>query len=236
LANDYFDFKQFTIKQENCAMKVGTDGVLLGAWTNPEDTVNILDVGTGTGLIAIMLAQKSKAQVDAIEIDGNAYNQALVNVGHCPWNQRIRIIHTSFQDFCKHKDKRYDLIVTNPPFFSNSLKAAHEGRNLARHNEMLPPGELLSGVDQLLMPSGRFCLILPKVDSQTFIIEAAMYNLYCMRKTNIKPLCSKKIYRVLMELAHQRYHMIEDDLVIQNELGDYSEEYKLLTRDFYLNF
>ncbi len=236
MANDYFDFKQFTIRQEQCAMKVSTDAVLFGACINSADARNVLDVGTGTGLIAIMLAQKSKARIDAVEIDSNAYQQALGNVENCPWKERIKVIHSSFQDFSKHTNNKYDLIVTNPPFFSNSLKAKQEGRNLARHNDMLAPEELLSGVDRLLTSSGRFCLILPYVDSQIFVVNAALYNLYCTRKTNVKPLHQKKIYRVIMEFSHQRSKIIENDIVIRNELDNYTEEYKLLTRDFYLNF
>jgi len=236
LANDYFDFKQFTIRQERCAMKVSTDSVLFGACVNPAEAENILDVGTGTGLIAIMLAQKSKAQIDAVEIDSNAYQQALGNVENCPWKERIKVVHSSFQDFSKHTNYKYDLIATNPPFFNNSLKAKQEGRNLARHNDMLVPEELLSGVDRLLTSSGRFCLILPYVDSQIFVVNAALYNLYCTRKVNVKPLHQKKINRVIMEFSQQRNKIIENDIVIRNELDNYTEEYKLLTRDFYLNF
>jgi tRNA1Val (adenine37-N6)-methyltransferase len=236
LANNYFNFKQFTIGQENCAMKVGTDGVLLGAWTDPGVANNILDVGTGSGLIAIMLAQRSNAQIDAIEIDKKAYNQALENAKQSPWQVRLNIIHSSFRDYCAGKKHKYDLIVTNPPFFGNSLKAANQRRTLARHNDELPPDELLKGVDQLLAPSGRFCLILPQTNAQSFIKEAIMYNLFCIRKTSVKPIPSKIVSRVLMEFGRYRLNMGENNLIIQNEQGIYTEEYKLLTREFYLNF
>ena len=124
-------------------MKVSTDGVLLGAWVEPGNASAILDIGTGTGLIGIMLAQKSGAKIDAVEIEPHAYRQAIENVLDCPWKERIMVTNSSFQDYSKHSSLKYDLIVTNPPFFSNSLKTPHDGRNLARHNDILPPEELL---------------------------------------------------------------------------------------------
>jgi tRNA1Val (adenine37-N6)-methyltransferase len=236
MANAYFEFKQFTIRQEHCAMKVNTDGVLLGAWANPSDAKNILDIGTGTGLIAIMLAQKSDAQIDAVEIDTNACEQGMENVKLCPWSNRISIIHSSFQDFSKQINKRYDLIVTNPPFFSNSLKCEAEKRNLARHNDSLLTEELISGVDRLLTPTGCFCLILPYVDSQTFIVDAALHLLYCNRKTVLLPNPNKKPHRVMMEFYRQRKKLVENNLEIHNDMGSYSDDYKQLTKDFYLAF
>src|ERR1035437_1950902 len=125
-------------------MKVGTDGVLIGAWTNPGDARKMLDIGTGTGLIALMLAQASKANIDAVEIDAGAYHQALENVEQSIWKERISVILTSLQNYIKSADKKYDLIVTNPPFFTNSLKSGHDKRNLARHNDALSPEDLLA--------------------------------------------------------------------------------------------
>jgi tRNA1Val (adenine37-N6)-methyltransferase len=236
MANAYFGFKQFTIWQEHCAMKVNTDGVLLGAWTNPSDAKNILDIGTGTGLIAIMLAQKSDAHIDAVEIDANACGQSKENVKLCPWSARINIIHSSFQDFSEQSPIRYDLIITNPPFFSNSLKCEAEKRNLARHNDSLLPEELISGVDRLLTPNGHFCLILPFADSQTFIVDGALHQLYCNRMTILLPNLNKKPHRVMMEFSRQRNKIIENNLAIHNNIGSYSDDYKQLTKDFYLAF
>jgi tRNA1Val (adenine37-N6)-methyltransferase len=232
--NHFFRFKQFTINQENCAMKVGTDGVLLGAWTEPGDASVMLDVGTGTGLIAIMLAQRSKAVIHAIEIEPHASHQAMENVQKCPWKDRITATHSSFQDFSKDSNTKYDLIVTNPPFFSNSLKTPHGGRNLARHNDILPPDDLLAGVDRLLGPKGRFCLIMPYVDSSLFLVDAALYHLYCVRKAHVKATPGKKVTRVLMELGRERCKIQEEDIVIQESEGVYAAKFKTLTKDFYL--
>ncbi len=236
MANHYFEFKQFKISQENCAMKVGTDGVLIGAWTNPGDAAKLLDIGTGTGLIALMLSQVSKANIDAVEIDAGAYYQALENVEQSTWKERISVIHTSLQDYIKSTVKKYDLIVTNPPFFTNSLKSGHDKRNLARHNDSLSPEDLLTGVDHLLEPTGCFYLILPYVEAQLFIVDAALYNLYCVRKTNILPLAHKKPSRIMMEFSRQRRKVIENDLIIQLKSGEYTSDYRLLTDKFYLNF
>jgi tRNA1Val (adenine37-N6)-methyltransferase len=234
LANNYFRFKQFTIRQEYGAMKVGTDGVLLGAWANPANAINILDIGTGTGLIAMMLAQRSPAHIEAIEIEPQAYRQALENVENCSWKDRIRVIHSSFQEFSRHTEQTFDLIVSNPPFFTNSLKAPLEGRNMARHNDILPPNDLLAGVDKLLHADGKFCLILPYVDSQLFIVDAALCNLYCNRKTSIKHTPGKKLNRVLMQFSRNRTSVEENELMIRKEDGSFTGEYTLLTRDYYL--
>ena len=232
--NHFFRFKQFTIHQEHCAMKVSTDGVLLGAWTQPDNATSILDIGTGTGLIAIMLAQRTTASIVGVEIEPNAYRQAEENAANSPWKQQITMVQSSFQDYFRHSNLKFDLIVSNPPFFSNSLKAPHDGRNLARHNDELPTEELLIGVDKMLSPDGRFCLILPYVDSSLFLVDAALHDLYCVHKTYIKPKPKKNRTRVLLELARERQKVHESDLIIQDEEGKYTEDFVKLTRDYYL--
>ena len=216
-------------------MKVSTDGVILGAWTNPENTNKILDIGTGTGLLALMLAQRSSAGIDAIDIDDSACRQAAENVKNSKWNEAIRVIHSSLQAYAGC-GIRYDLIVSNPPYFSNSLKSDNEKRNIARHNDYLSQKDLLSGADSLLSENGRFVLILPCEDSREFIIEASMVGLYCNRKLNVKASPKKKISRVIMEFSHCRTRCEENDLVIRNEDGGCSDDYKSLTRDYYLAF
>jgi tRNA1Val (adenine37-N6)-methyltransferase len=217
-------------------MKVGTDGVLLGAWVNPGDAKTILDIGTGTGLIALMLAQKSNALIDAVEIDADACQQSTENVNLCPWKERINIIHSALQNFNMQSNKKFDLVVTNPPFFSNSLKSEDNTRSLARHNDMLLTEELLTGVDRVLASDGRFCLILPYVDSQIFIVDAGLHQLYCSRKTTVIPGPHKKAHRVMMELTRQRSKIVENNLLIRNDKETYTTDYKQLTRDFYLAF
>jgi tRNA1Val (adenine37-N6)-methyltransferase len=237
MANDYFKFKQFTVQQGRCAMKVNTDGVLLGAWVNSSDPQNILDVGTGTGLIALMLAQKFTGHIDAVEIEPDAYQQAVENVSASSWHHRIQVLNQSFQDYSLAASRQqFDLIVSNPPFFENSLKTPVAERNLARHNDLLSTSDLLTGVDKLLLPEGRFCVILPYIESQLLVVDAALHNLYCVRKTNIRPVSDKKVNRVLMEFRRERSKLLENELIIRLGESSYSEEYKRLTSDFYLFF
>lgn len=232
--NQFFRFKQFTVHQERCAMKVSTDGVLLGAWTEPGDVTSILDVGTGTGLIALMLAQRSNANIHAIDIEPEACKQATENVVKSPWRERMEVTCTSFQDFSSQTNHRYDLIVSNPPFFRNSLKTPDDERNLARHSDTLSSEDLLIGVERLLTLQGRFCLILPYVESSLFLVDATLHNLYCVRKTYVKPAPHKNITRVLMELRRERSKLNEQNLIIQQEDSKYTADFAALTKDYYL--
>ena len=154
MSNNYFSFRQFTIHQDQCAMKVGTDGVLLGAWVNVENAQRILDVGTGTGLIALMCAQRSESVIDAVEVDRAASEQAAVNCSASPWKDRITVVHDSFQHFAESTAYRYDLIVSNPPFFKNSLKPKGLARSLARHDDRLSYESLLYYTVKILEPGG----------------------------------------------------------------------------------
>jgi tRNA1Val (adenine37-N6)-methyltransferase len=234
MANDYFQFKQFTIKQDRCAMKVGTDSVLLGAWVHTENTKNILDVGSGSGIIAIMLAQRINALIDAVEIEEQAYLQSLENFSESNWSNRIRGHHTDFKNFASTIAKKYDLIVSNPPYFVNSFKTRHVEVNLARHNDELPFTDLLSGVDCLLEAKGRFAVILPYVEGSIFITEAVKKGFFCIRKTIVKPKHHAPMKRLLMEFSRIPAPCEEDYLVINDEENDYTPKYRELTRDFYL--
>lgn len=237
MPNDYFKFKEFIIYQNKCAMKVGTDGVLLGAWANVEGANKILDVGTGTGLIALMLAQSSDAIIDAIEIDENACVQAQENVNYSPWANRIKIIHQSFQNFLKTNSEKYDIIVSNPPYFQNSLAAPEEIRTKARHNTSLELVDIIDGTLKCLTESGTLSLILPYVEGNLFIAKAAEHGLYCVRQTNVMPKPKRKPKRLLLEFQRIKKPLIEEQLVIElNKRHEYSEAYKNLTRDFYLAF
>ncbi|MGM0408374.1 MAG: tRNA1(Val) (adenine(37)-N6)-methyltransferase [Bacteroidota bacterium] len=237
MPNDYFKFKQFTIFQDKCAMKVGTDGVLLGAWANVENADRMLDIGTGTGLIALMLAQRSNAIIDAIELDQNACIQAQENVSHSPWIDRINIIHQSFQDFSNVTEAKYNLIVCNPPYFQNSLTAPDENRTKARHNTELQLADIIDGTQKCLSESGTLSLILPYVEGSLFIAKAAEQGLYCVRQTNVLPKPGQKPKRLLLEFQRIKKSFIEEHLVIElNKRHQYSDDYKNLTRDFYLAF
>ncbi len=216
-------------------MKVGTDGVLLGAWVRVEDAKRILDIGTGTGLIALMLAQKSPAPVDAIDIDHPSFEQATQNARTSPWADRVRVIHSSLQDF--KPGYRYDLIVSNPPYFIDSFKAPGEARNMARSaSHSLSYEELLHGVGRLLNNTGRFCVILPFKEGQLFREKAEQNGLFCNHLVNIKTGRDKPFKRVLMEFSRREEELVEEELVIHYDERQFTEEYKSLTRDYYPAF
>jgi tRNA1Val (adenine37-N6)-methyltransferase len=237
MANNYFKFKQFTISQDRCAMKVGTDGVLLGAWADCENAKTILDIGTGTGLIALMLAQRSTAHIDAIEIDQSASEQAGENVTKSPWETRISVINKSLQQFTEQIDKKYDLIVSNPPFFQNSLYAPNQSRTNARHNASLEYEDILDASLKLLSNNGMLSLILPYLEGTMFIVKAAGKGLYCVRQTNILPNPGKAPKRLLLEFTKIKKPLVEQEIIIElNKRHEYSDAYKNLTRDFYLAF
>ncbi len=234
----YFQFKQFRIIQERSAMKVGMDGVLLGAWADASGAERILDIGTGTGLIALMLAQRNaSAQIEAIEIDQEAFQEAVLNAQQSPRNDKIQIENSSFQDFAERTDQKYDLIVSNPPFFANGVKAPKENRAQARHSDSLPLDILISGATNLLAKNGRIALVLP-VESLTEIKHLTLSNqLYISRLCRIKPNPLKPDFRILIELTQYECVTSEEHLMIEFEKHhDYTAEYKELTKDFYLKF
>lgn len=232
--NNYFQFKQFTVMQEWSAMKVGTDGVLLGAWADPGNASRILDVGTGTGLIALMLAQRSAANITAIEIEKNAAEEARQNAAASPWGERVEVLNISFREFTATVQSGFDLIVSNPPFFSNDQKAPDHRRTLARHNDRLPFEELIRGAVRLLNANGRLAVILPSGTGDLFEKLSSEHGLFLLKKTEIKPKPSKKVNRVLLEFGKQKAARVTGSLTVYNEDGTWSEAYKNLTREFYL--
>jgi tRNA1Val (adenine37-N6)-methyltransferase len=237
MANNYFSFKQFTIFHDKCAMKVGTDGVLLGAWVNVSHAASILDVGTGSGLIAIMVAQRSAtAVVDAVEIDEMASQQARENVAACPWKNRITIIHDSFQHYAANTSARYDLVACNPPFFHNALKPPVSSRSVARHDTSLSYESLLYYTTKILANEGKLAVIIPAFELIRLTEQAYLQDLFVSKILRIKPLPEKSDTRCLVELIRDRYAQCEDcSLTIRNkDLITYTAEYKSLTRDFYL--
>ena len=238
MANEGFCFKQFSIKHDKCAMKVGTDAVLLGAWTSPDNSERILDIGTGTGIIALMLAQKSSANIDAIDIDENACLQAKENINNSKWNNKISVHHTSLQKFSENTSAKYDLIISNPPYFIDCSKATGLERTNARHADTLPYQELLNGVVKLLSAKGKFYVILPLKEGELFRDMAEEKKIYLSRLTRVHTRADKSTEkRWLMQFEPERKTFSEDSLTIElDERHNYTEEYKALTKDYYIAF
>lgn len=233
--NDYFQFKQFLIRQGQTAMKVGTDGVLLGAWAKLKNAVSILDIGTGTGLLALMAAQRNpEASIEAIEIDAAAYQQACQNTASSPWCDRITLHHLSVFNF--YPSYHFDCILCNPPFFLHSTPTPDNSRTTARHCKEFTHTDLLSLARHLLSPQGKLNLILPVTEAENLIREAPQYAANLTRITKVKPTSPKPPKRYLLEFSFSSPTFLEpDELVIEYSRHNYSPEYQELTRDFYLN-
>lgn len=217
-------------------MKVGTDGVLLGAWTPVNNSRRILDVGTGTGLIALMLAQRSAAMIDAVDIDELACEEAKFNFEQSIWSDRLRIFFSDFRLFAELPSEFYDLIVSNPPFFVNSLKTKNAALSVARHNDMLNFKDLLSGARKLLNASGRLCVIVPYQGSIEFRECARLAGFYLRQKTTVIPKLGIPPKRVLFEFSLKAGYTSENELSVLDGNGFYTESYKALTEDFYPAF
>ena len=229
-----FNFKHFAIEQEGDVMKVGTDGILLGAWLDTTKAKSILDIGTGTGMIAIMCAQKNQeAKIDAVDIEEAAYRLATHNVKQSPWAKRMEVFHSSVQDFAATTDREYDLIVSNPPFFTGGTFSKNKDRNQMRHTIKLPNGELLQAARRLMSWEGRFCVILPYIEGLRFQEQAAQYGLYCSRQTEVIPTPEKPIERLLMQFERTKKEMETDQLIVEED-RKYTKAFVELTKDFYL--
>ena len=232
-----FTFKQFAIEQDRCAMKIGTDGVLLGAWA-PIDNhpFSILDIGTGTGIIALMLAQRSAAQqIDALEIDEAAYEQATDNFENSPWNDRLFCFHAGLDEFIEEPEEEYDLIVSNPPFYSEDYKTENESRDLARFQDAMPFEQLLEAADLLLSELGIFTVIIPFKEEENFIALANEFELYPLKITRVKGTPTTEIKRSLLAFSrNETTDLPIDELVIETARHVYTQEYIGLTKDFYL--
>lgn len=234
--NKPFVFKQFGVQQDRCAMKIGTDGVLLGAWTSIDlRPRSILDIGTGTGIIALMLAQRSNADtIDAIEINGPAFEQCVDNFETSPWSDRLFCYHTDFNAFVHEIGEKYDLIVSNPPFYPELVSSGNDSRDMARQNRSLPFEDLLVGASKLLSVRGRFSTIIPFKEEREFLKMAEGHQLFPGRITHVKGRPDTGIKRSLLELGFEETTVRADTLIIELERHRYSEDYIGLTKDFYL--
>lgn len=232
-----FQFKQFSIKQDKCAMKVGTDGVLLGAWTPlSNNPYTILDIGAGTGVIALMLAQRSHAeQIDAIEIDDEAYEQAVENFENSNWGDRLFCYHAGLDEFVEEmEDEEYDLIVSNPPFYTENYLSGNEKRDQARFAGSLPFEELIEAAAILLSAIGVFAVIIPYKEEESFKVIASQFDLYPFKTTRVKGTPDAEIKRSLIAFSRQQTEGIIEELVIETARHKYTPEYTELTKDFYI--
>jgi tRNA1Val (adenine37-N6)-methyltransferase len=232
-----FTFKQFSVNQNRCAMKIGTDGVLLGAWSPiPDNCYSVLDIGTGTGIIALMMAQRSLAeQVDAIEIDENAFEQASDNFENSPWSDRLFCFHAGLDELIEEPEDEYDLIISNPPFYTENYKTEDVQRDLARFADAMPFEMLIEAADLLLSENGIFSVIIPFKEEEHFLALAKEFELYPIKITRVKGTPTSEIKRSLLAFQRNEIRNIEiNELVIETMRHVYTAEYIGLTRDFYL--
>lgn len=232
-----FKFKQFAVNQDRCAMKIGTDAVLLGAWCPIENNPkSILDVGAGTGILALMLAQRTNAdQIDALEIDEESYEQCVENFEGSPWADKLFCYHAALDEFVDDPEDEYDLIISNPPFYSEDFKTTDEQRDLARFQDAMPFEDLIEAADLLLSENGTFAVVIPYKEEERFIDLCAEYELYAVKATRVKGSQKTPIVRSL--LAFKRYELsvlTADELVIEINRHEYTDDYINLTQDFYL--
>lgn len=236
LRRDGFTFKQFFVAHDRCAMKVGTDGVLLGAWAALPPAGHILDIGSGSGIVALMLAQRSLPEqtIDAVELDAEASRQAQENVAASPWPDRVRVVNADIADFAADASRRYALIVSNPPYFTPGNACRTPERERARYTESLPHERLLACVRRLLAPDGRFCVVLPSQVAQAFVGLAQHTGWTVRQRVLVSEVAGREPHRVLLTLALSGVHEPDRTLAIRDAEGHYSCDFCALTRNFYL--
>ena len=237
-----FQFKQFSIWHDQCAMKVNTDGILLGAWSQLHSAQNIADIGTGTGLIALMLAQKDhdygcikKASITAIEIDPKAAQQASFNVEQSPWHKQVNIVELSFQQYAEQSNERFELLVSNPPYFTNSLKAPDKSRDTARHNDSLSFSDLLTSAQTIATEDAHFYLILPCEEADKLLSIAGQHGWFLSHHCLVSTVTDKQATRSLLQLTNQEVSSVKtSNITIRDRNNNYTQEFVELCRDYYL--
>ncbi len=232
-----FQFKRFRIEQQGAAHPVGTDGVLLGAWTNIDGVRSVLDIGTGTGLVALLLAQRTERlkveRIIGVEPHSGSAASAAKNFKNAPWADRLQVVEQTIQRY-QPAGRGFDLIVCNPPYFTAGLPSAQADRRMVRQTDALPQEDLLAAVLDLLAPAGRFCLIMPPVEGRQFCALAAQRRLYFTRLTEVYSRPGRPIERLLLQLERNPMRLRRDKLVLWKTEQEASEEFVALTRDFYL--
>ncbi len=242
MANAYFQFKQFRIEQDRCAMKVSTDACILGAYTAqnmPQSSRYVLDIGAGTGLLSLMLAQAMQAQITAIEIDENTYLQAKANFEASEWVGRLQIFHQAIQDFNPHTQNlrdTFDLLICNPPFFVNSLKSPQKEKSLARHTDSLPFADLLVCADRLASEKAKFVVLLPLAEAMLFEKELhrGNYKFVITEKLFVQDKPNKPPHRVILTLSREGNALVEKILIVKDIAGNYTTDFIRLLQEYYL--
>lgn len=237
MANPCFEFKKFKIHQDRSAFKVTTDACVLGAYVHALNPDSVCDIGTGTGIIALMLAQKfPDSKIDAVEIDKSSAIQARENADVSPWSERIMVINQSIQDFSILSKKKYNLIVCNPPYYEDHLRSKDNQKNLTRHNYKISIKELANSISILLKDEGVFYTIMPAFSFGRFREELERFNIRLFDKLGIHSRLEKPLYRYIGGFCRKKDDMKENTLIIYNENGEYSEGFKKLLKDYYLAF
>jgi tRNA1Val (adenine37-N6)-methyltransferase len=231
-----FRFKQFSVDHDRCAMKVGTDGVLLGAWADSGVQGPALDVGSGSGLIALMLAQRGFSPVHAVETDADAYVQCAENFSRSNWAGSLSAFNIDYREFIPPDDITYRLIASNPPFFNNALRSPSPTRNSARHTDSLSWNDLAAKSADILAGDGTFCVIIPYDGAETFERTASMHGLHLSHRTIVIPREGKSPERALLRFSKSDAEPLTDTLTILSQDGTYTPEYRKLTAEFYLKF
>lgn len=230
-----FSFKQFTVFHDQCAMKVGTDGVLLGAWADVSNVNSVLDIGTGSGLIALMLAQRCDATITAIDIESSAIVQANINALNSPWTEQISNVEISLEQYVQNAKQQFDLIVSNPPYFKNALPNPDSKRTLARHAETHFHNELILSAKKILNTNGRLCLILPVDEGNECLRFATEQALFCTKKVLVYPKPDSVAKRLLLEFSAVYSTQVVSELTIESEIRhEYTQDFSNLVKDFYL--
>lgn len=230
-----FRCKYFSVSHENSSMKVGTDAFILGSWLELDGHCrHILDVGTGSGIIALMLAQRSSAQIDAIDIDGPSVEEATINFANSPWSDRLKAVHSSLEHFESENNTKYDLVVSNPPFFSRSLLPKSDRLRRAKHDVAFSMDDLITGAESLLTEEGRLAVILPADVAENFNGKAARTGFFTVRQLEVYPKPNRPMIRKVLVLLKQGGGAPETEiLTVRDDEGNYSSEYKILTAEYH---
>ncbi|WP_296380664.1 methyltransferase [Winogradskyella sp.] len=234
--NKPFQFKEFSVNQDKCAMKIGTDSVILGAWTSIEHhPFSVLDIGAGTGVLSLMLAQRSHAEnIEALEIDADAYEQCSENFESSPWADRLFCYHASLLEFVEEIEDKYNLIICNPPFYSEDYKTDNKARDIARFNDAMPFEHLLYAISHLLSDDGLFSVVIPYKEEDNFIALALKVGLYLNRSLHVKGNPDSTFKRSLLEFSFNEVEIETSELIIETTRHQYTKDYINLTKYFYL--